>query len=103
MLKAYIAGPYRADTWEGIEKNIQAAAVVAVKYWRMGYAVICPHKNTSHFDGLAPDEIWLRGDIELLKCCDVIVMMTNWKESKGAIEEHTIAKHNGLKVIYEDE
>jgi hypothetical protein len=98
---AYIAGPYRADTVHGIVENIRRAEAVAIKYWRLGYAVICPHKNTALFDGLMPDSVWLAGAIELLKRCDVIVMMKGWENSSGSIAERKIALKLGLEVIYE--
>jgi len=101
MKVAYIAGPYRADTPSGIVENIRKAEAVAIKYWKLGYAVICPHRNTALFDGLCPDETWLKGDIEILKRCDVIVMMKTWKHSSGALDELAEAVEAGLKVIYD--
>ena len=101
MKIAYIAGPYRAKTKWGVQQNIAAAEAVALKYWELGYAVICPHKNTSHFDGAMPDETWLAGDIEILKRCDAIVLMSNYRDSVGACRELVVAMENGLEVIYE--
>lgn len=102
MLVAYIAGPYRADSHYGIHQNIASAEAVAMKYWRLGYAVICPHKNTAHFDGAMPDETWLKGDLEILKRCDVIVMMRGYKCSDGALAELKYARQHGLKIILDD-
>jgi len=101
MKIVYIAGKYRAKTIYQINKNIQLAEDVALKYWKKGYAVICPHKNTSFLDGSLPDDVWLNGDLEILRRCDVIVMMRDWQDSKGAVEELKLAKKLGLKVIYE--
>jgi len=101
MKVAYIAGPYRGKTHYDIEKNIRAAEEVAIKYWRLGFAVICPHKNTAHFDGLAPDDTWLLGDIEILKKCDIIVMMENYQQSEGAKIELETASKNGLEIIFD--
>ena len=47
MKLAYIIGPYRADTIYQIKKNIEKAEETALKYWKKGYAVICPHLNTA--------------------------------------------------------
>jgi len=66
MKVAYISGPYRAATVHGVVENIRRAERVALKYWQLGYAVICPHTNTALFDGAAPDDVWLAGDLELL-------------------------------------
>ena len=98
---AYIAGPYRAKKYYDVIQNIYAASEVAVKYWLKGYAVICPHKNTALFDGLAPDKVWLEGSIEIMRRCDVVVMMTGWERSEGAKTEHAEAVKLGKEVIYE--
>ena len=101
MKVAYIAGPYRSDTVYGIVENIRRAEAVAIKYWQLGYAVICPHKNTALFDGLMPDRIWLDGAIEILKRCDVIVMSKGWERSSGSKAELFEALELGIEVIYD--
>ena len=59
MKVAYVAGPYRAPTPYQTLRNIREAEYIALKLWKMGYAVICPHKNTSLFDGECDDSTWL--------------------------------------------
>jgi hypothetical protein len=89
--RAYVAGPYRAPTREGIDQNIAEAREIAVALWQMGYSVFCPHLNTAHFDGLCPDEVWLEGDLEWVRVSQLLVMHPRWGESRGAIAEHTEA------------
>lgn len=101
MKLAFISGPYRAKTPRGIVENIREAESLSIKYWNLGYAVICPHKNTALFDGVAPDDVWLQGDLEMLRRCDVIVMSPRWEESSGAINEHQLAQQLGIEIIYE--
>ena len=81
MKVAYVCGPYRADTICGVVENIRAAEAVALELWRMGFAVICPHKNSALFDGAAPDSVWLKGDLEILIRGDLLVTCTGWWES----------------------
>lgn len=102
MKVAYVAGPYRAKTPHGVVENIRCAEAVALKYWKLGYAVICPHMNTALLDGECPDAIWLDGDLELIRRCDVLVAMEKWKQSQGATAEVELALNLGLEVIYED-
>ena len=102
MKVAYIAGPYRGKTESDVVANIRHAEKYAIKYWRLGYAVICPHLNTQLFGGLAPDEVWLKGDLELLRRCDAIVMIPGWEESFGARAEEGVAQTLGLEIIYEN-
>jgi len=96
----YIAGPYKGKTEWDVLNNIRAAEKTALKYWRLGYTVICPHKNTALMGGSCPDKTWLDGDIEILKRCDIIVMVQGWEKSKGAITEHELAYELGIEVIY---
>lgn len=97
----YVAGKYRAGSeWELVE-NIRHAEKEAIKLWQQGWAVICPHKNTAHFGGLAPDIRWLEGDLEFIKRCDAIYMLKGWRDSVGAVEEHRVAREAGLEIYYE--
>ncbi len=102
MKVAYIAGPHRAKTAWGRQCNINRAADVAAKYWLKGYAVVCPHKNTSQFDGLAPDRVWLEGDLEIMRRCDVVVMMLGWECSQGARAERDEAVRLGKEIVYDE-
>lgn len=103
MKVAYIAGPFRASTFWGMVQNVRAAEAVALKYWKLGYAVICPHTNTANFDGAAADACWLEGDIEIMKRCDVVVAMSTWEKSTGATHEIKVARSLGIPVIFEQE
>ena len=99
MKLAYVAGPYRTKSeWELI-RNIREAEEIALGLWLMGYAVICPHKNTAHFGGAAPDEVWLKGDLVMLARCDVVVLTPRWRESAGAKEERLHAIACGIPVF----
>ena len=66
----------------------------------VGGAVICPHTNTRHYTGALPDEVFLKGDLEILKRCDVVLMTPNWSASAGAKEERWFAKERGIQVVY---
>lgn len=98
---AYISGPYRAATTRRIQDNIMAAGEVALKYWKLGYAVICPQMNTALFDGECEDKVWLEGDIELMKRADIVVMMKGWTFSKGAAAEFELAAELQMEIVYE--
>ena len=100
MKVAYISGPYRADTINGIVQNIRRAEKVAVKLWQMGYAVICPHKNTSLLDGLCDDDVWMKGDLELLRRSDCIVLISGWRKSEGSNEEVREAVKRNIPVFF---
>jgi hypothetical protein len=101
MKVAYIAGKYRADTeWE-VLTNIRTAEEYALKYSAIGYAVICPHKNTAFQGGYLPDQYFLDATMELMRRSDVVVMIPGWEESEGATLEHNEAFKLKKMIIYE--
>ena len=102
MRVIYIAGKYRApDEW-GVTLNICEAEKAAIFVWQHGGAALCPHKNTAYFGGVpgCHDEVWLAGDIEMLKRCDAIFAIDGWRNSNGAIMEVEIARENGLTCLF---
>jgi hypothetical protein len=96
---AYAAGPYRASTEWGVLSNIRNAEAVAIELWRMGYAVICPHKNTALFGGVADDELWLKGDLVMMERCDCVVLCPGWQRSSGTLAEKARAEERGIPVF----
>lgn len=99
----YLAGPYRAKNGRTVRCNVRRAEEIAIKWWRAGFAVICPHLNTAFFDGEADDAVWLHGDIEILKRCDAVLAMSTHAESLGTEKELTIAASMGKKIIFLDD
>jgi hypothetical protein len=103
MKVAFICGPYRAKTLSGIVDNIRRAEKYAQKYWKMGYCVICPHKNTALFDGLLPDHVWLAGAKKLMTLSDVIVAIPGYEKSSGSLDEWEEAEQLGKEIIFDRE
>lgn len=100
MIVVYIAGPYRgANAWE-VHQNIERAQALAYEVWEAGMVAICPHNNTRHFDGTLTDEVWLEGDLELLRRSDAILMTPRWAMSVGASAERLAAIAAGIPVYY---
>jgi hypothetical protein len=64
----------------------------------MGYAVLCPHANTAFMD-FGCDEVFLDGDLEILRRCDLVVVAPGWESSEGTRAEIREA-HNELKPVY---
>ncbi len=98
----YVAGAFRAPTQWGIMQNVRKAEDASLRLWKKGYAVICPHTMTQHFQNECPDELWLEGCTELLKRCDAIYLLTNYAQSEGSLSELVVAKSLGLKILYEE-
>ena len=97
----YVAGPYRAVDWQLIDMNIEIARAQAIKLWQQGWAVICPHLNTAHFDGYCEGHVWLEGYLEILKLCAAIYMLPGWGKSDGARTELAKAVVWNKQICYD--
>lgn len=102
MKLVYVAGPYRSETREGVAQNVAAARHVGQLCVRKGWFPVLPTINTAHFDhdfpGLADDQYWLDGTLELMRRCDAVVLVDGWQYSSGAQGEIEEARKLGLKV-----
>jgi hypothetical protein len=98
----YLAGPYRAETEYLVSKNIAAAREIAVELWGSGFVVICPHLNTAMFGGALglPDDVWLVGDLVIVRRCDLLVVLPGWRFSNGTKKEIEVAREIGIPVYY---
>jgi hypothetical protein len=95
-----IAGPYRAKTEHEVLNNIRNAEALAIKVWQSGCACICPHKNTAFLGGVADDEVWLRGAVEMVERADAVLCVDGWQLSEGASRE-VVAARNRLVPVFE--
>lgn len=103
MKVIYIAGPYRDPRGEYyINENINIAKSHALSVWREGGVALCPHANTALFGGAwgIQDDVWLKGDLELIKRCDAVWAMAAYKKSQGACNEIEYAQEIGIPVLY---
>lgn len=100
MKIAYISGPYSASLPVKLY-NIWLARSYAKKYWKLGYAVICPHSNSALFDKVLPHDTFIRADKALVRASDLIVLIGDWVSSKGAVDELWEAVIYGKHCIFE--
>lgn len=96
----YVAGPFRGPDHWAIAENIRKAERVALEVWKAGYAAICPHANTMHFQNALPDEVWLEGDLEILQECGAVVLVEGWERSEGTKVECARAQELGIPVYF---
>lgn len=108
MKVIYVAGPFRAASSHvpghqdmfRVQQHIMRAMELSLEIWRMGAVALCPHANSMFFTGSALDDVWLKGDLELLDRCDAIAVTSNWVESSGARAEVDYAVANNIPVLY---
>ncbi len=101
MRVIYVAGPYRGKDEFAVWENVQKARKAAIELWKRGWAVICPHANTAHFEHFGrglPDTTWLEGDLEIVSRCDAIFLVEGWEKSRGAAAEKVAAETLNLEV-----
>lgn len=72
---------------------------MARKIWKSGFACISPCSNTAFFGGEGDDDLWLRGDLEILKRCDAILLNKGWEYSSGCLTEKRFAEEIGIPVF----
>lgn len=100
----YVAGPYTSPEGEwGVRQNVKAAEEVALELWKMGFAVICPHKNTGGYGGILTWQQIMAGDLAIVERCDALVMLPGWEYSKGSCMERNLALETGRPVFYSEE
>jgi len=97
----FICSPLRAKTAYRQELNRRKAEAVALNYWKKGYAVFCPHKNSANYGGEVRETTFIKGNKEILKCCYGIVVVGK-KVSIGMKREIALAKKLKLKFFYEN-
>lgn len=84
MKLVYIAGSYRAKGDATVAVNIERAKRRAVevceKLGHSNWFPLTPHLNTAHFEDQSalagvPDEYWLDGTMQLMACCDAVLLV----------------------------
>lgn len=96
----YVAGPYRAETPWGVELNVRKAELASKHLWGMGIANICPHTQGRYFDKEIPDDVILKGMINIMMRCDAVLVVGNWKKSQGTLAEMARAEEHGKPIFF---
>ena len=95
-MKYYISGKISGienaapELFKKAEKQLQANGFETVNPMTLNHE----HDKSWHS--------YMKEDVKALCECDVIYMLSNWTDSKGAIIEHTIAMYLGMRVEYEE-
>lgn len=108
----YLAGPYRGtrgvhdySAYFDIDANIRSAHYWSMECAKQGIPYFCPHLNSAHGEVIAPEvpsDFWLEMDLNILRNASAILMLPNWKSSRGAVAERQEAEYLGLPVYSAD-
>lgn len=102
MNSIYISGPYTALNDRCIDENIRLARIEAIRWWKQGFGVFCPHMNTAYFDYESiPYDSFLEYDLQQVRQHDAILMLTRWEDSKGSIKELEMAKQTDRILVFQ--
>lgn len=96
----YVAGKFRGPNAWTIECNIRNAEHVGMLVAQAGGMPLIPHANTRFFHGTMSDEFWLEGTIELLRRCDALITVADWRESVGAKAEVAEAERLNIPIFH---
>lgn len=95
-MKIYIAGKISGLNREDVIKKFEAAqkSLVAKGHQVFIPSVLPAYEEVSHED-------YLHICYAIIDICDAIYLLSDWKESEGAILEFDYAQQNKKKIIYQ--
>ena len=94
-MKVYLSGPITGLNMEQAKKNFEKAEVFAKEFLN-AKEVVNPFKLPHNHDQSYVS--YLLEDLQALSGCNAILMLPNWKKSKGARIEHNFAKEFEIKI-----
>lgn len=100
----YISGKYSDKDMLSTEKHVITAKEVAIKVAKLNVPFFSPHTHSKFMDFYAPEvswDYWMDLDILVIeKFTNCIIMLDNYKDSKGALIEEAKAKELNQPVFY---
>lgn len=105
MIRVYCAGALSGTASQYLE-NMRRMMSISVKFWLMGMAPYCPCLDY-HYALLRPEleerpgvDIFYKASLAWVEACDAMLVLPNWKNSKGTKEEIKEAENCDVPVFY---
>ena len=106
----YIAGPYRGGkghhdhtAYFDIDDNIRVAKFWSTECAKAGIPYFCPHLNSEHMEVIVPSvtpKFWLEMDLKILRCASALLLLPNWKSSRGTLMERDEANRLEIPIYH---
>ena len=97
----YISGPISPTNGLIVERNVVNALEVFFDLSRQRIPAFCPHIQAIYPSAHQIDyRLWMEYDFAVIDRCTHMLMMENFRESKGALEELAYADAIGMPVAY---
>lgn len=104
MKLIYIAGPYTAETPEGIQENVEAAQQLGREVMSLfpgKVLAVVPHSMGKGLESQGDYAFWCAATLELMRRCDGVVLRHNWCDSPGAVNEVNEAIRQKMPIVVE--
>lgn len=101
MKVVYIAGPITGPNHWEVEQNIRVAEKACLDIFDMGAMFICPHTMGRFLHGRLDYDRVLKADLAVLKRCDAMFIVGDYKKSKGTMGEIEFARKNYIPIFYD--
>ena len=98
---AYICSPYRAETKEQFEKQLEYTKKMSRQAVMNGFDVIVPHLYYTQFlndENEVEREIGMNAALNLLMVCNVLISCEKHGISSGIKTEIAFAEKHGIKI-----
>ena len=90
----YISGPISPKNGRSIEANVAAAVGVYIELTRLGIPSVCVHTGAMFpsCHAALSYEHWMALDLALIDRCTHVLMIGEWTQSSGAMQECKYAR-----------
>ena len=97
----YVAMPYKAETPEGIEQNIENARRFVRENFPSDseFFPVIPHNAGIGVEGLGGESYWYDATESLMLACSAVVLGPGWRDSRGARNEFEAAQRAKIPVV----
>lgn len=95
----YVGGPFRAKTTWQLVENIRTAEAAGFKLAQLGAIPVIPHTMFGNFDRTLTDAFWIDATLLLLRQCEAMLVVGDYKSSEGTLGEIQDCKRRNVPTF----